>query len=73
MADARNFDTIVDSRDVAAGRKMALVAARAAFACGRYGSEHRLRSDTVVYLVERDGVTRIINSDAGRNLSERLV
>lgn len=69
--------TVTNSSRTASGlrkaRKLALDEARAQFSRGHYGAQCKVKYDTVVYVVCRDGVHRLTKSPDGRTLSDRIV
>jgi hypothetical protein len=70
---ATDIDTVVDSVNVQRGRKVALAAARSAYDAEEFGAECKVRHDSVVYVVGRDGVHRLTKSPDGRTISDRIV
>lgn len=68
-----SIDTVIETIDTRKGRKQALAAARAAFARGKFGAECKVRYDTVVYVVCRDGIHRLEKGPAGQTFSDRRI
>lgn len=52
-------------------RSRALAAAREDYAGGRYGTEYRVQYDSVIYVVDRDGVHRVAQDPEGQVISDR--